>query len=60
MKYSNDKYNIIPPYQLNPMLSKNPLFTTTNLTDYTVKNNNKYSKIKSKYKTHKTKSITTG
>jgi len=58
MKYSN--YIINPPYQLNPMLLKNPLFTTTNLTDYMVKNNNKYSKIKSKYKTHKTKSITTG
>ena len=47
MKYS------IPPYQINSMLSKNPLFTTTHLTHYTVTNNYKYANIKSRYKTHK-------
>jgi len=48
MKYSND--TTIPPYQINDMLSKTPLFTTTHLTDYTVTNNYKYAKIKSRYK----------
>lgn len=51
MKYSND--TTIPPYQINSMLSKKPLFTTTHLTHYTVTNNYKYANIKSRYKTHK-------
>ena len=53
MKKSNDKYILFPPYQLDNMLIKNPLFTTTHFSEYIVKNNNKFSKIKSRYKNEK-------
>jgi hypothetical protein len=52
MKKSNDKHILFPPYQLDDMLIKNPLFTTTHVSEYMVKNNNKFSKIKSRYKNY--------
>jgi hypothetical protein len=53
MKKSNDKHILSPPYKLNTMLIKNPLFTTTHLSDYISPINNKFSKIKSRYKNKK-------
>ena len=53
MKTSKNKHILFPPYQLNTMLIKKPLFTTTHLSEYMATNNNKFSKIKSRYKNEK-------
>jgi len=43
-------HQILPPYNLDHLLVRNPCFTTTHVNDYTMNKTNKYPNIKSKYK----------
>lgn len=44
-----------PPFQVDPMLFKNPSFKTTHTSEYTTSPRNKYSNVQSKFKMNRTK-----
>lgn len=48
---NNKTYKLLePPYNLDSRLVSNPHFTTTHIDDYIRNKTNKYTNIKSKYK----------
>lgn len=51
----NIKKKVEPPFQVDPMLFKNPSFKTTHTSEYTTSPRNRYSNVQSKLKTNTTK-----
>ena len=48
---NNKTYKVLPPpYNLDSRLVSNPKYTTTHLDDYIRNKTNKYTNVKSKYK----------